>query len=235
MNAHLNTSPSNTELALLENWLLDEYELENEGFYCNWNLIVDSYHQNQLATFCIKGEPIGFITWHDGEIHRNVNIMSIHPNYRRKGLGRNLFTEFEKLTRQKGFVAIKLFCSPRDSEHFWRKMSFIQFPNCGYSEPSLTLFKTLIEVTPSILGNPMNKLELWDLEPYQIRNSRPRWTWDLLELSISKPILQACNNNWNLKWTSNGKVLEEGKVKYFQRNRSKINYPPFLYIKELKV
>ncbi|PKP51210.1 MAG: hypothetical protein CVT92_13290 [Bacteroidetes bacterium HGW-Bacteroidetes-1] len=115
-------------------------------------------------------------------------------------------------------------------------MGFIKFPTRGYSESELTFFRPLIEVTKSN-GNPddFNKLELWDVEPYQSTNNSPRWIWNL-ELSnnkLEKPIIQPCNVNWNLRWTKNGKIVREDKVKYFSDKDNQIEFCPFLYVKEL--
>ena len=110
-------------------------------------------------------------------------------------------------------------------------MNFIKFPDTGYTEADLTYYKPLIETLKATeLCNSENKIELWNVEPNKVKNHKPKWTWKI-EAEFST-IIQPCNSNWNLKWTKNRKVIKEDKVKYFS-NKQKVEYSPFLLIKEL--
>lgn len=115
-------------------------------------------------------------------------------------------------------------------------MKLVKFPNRGYSESVLTYFKPLIEIqTISKTGHAKNKIELWDIEPYQINSNPPKWTWDF-EIENNKlglPIIHPCNCNWNLRWTKNGEIIKENKVKYLDAKENRVEYSPFLYMKEL--
>jgi hypothetical protein len=127
-----------------------------------------------------------------------------------------------------------LFCAPIESEKFWKKMDFIKFPDRGYSESELTYYKPLIEIQQTTKNNSDNKIELWNVEPYQIKNHEPKWTWEI-NSNLDKlllPIIQPCNCNWNLRLTKNGKQIKEDKVKYFS-DKNRIEYSPFLLITEL--
>lgn len=137
--------------------------------------------------------------------------------------------------KDRGIIAIELFCEPIESEHFWRKMEFIQFPIRGYAEPELTFYKPLIEVCKTTkTPNELNKIELWDVEPHQSKTRLPRWCWDIetQDGKLIKPIIQACNINWNIRWTKDGKIKKESKVKYFSRDNP-IDFSPFMLIEKL--
>ena len=153
--------------------------------------------------------------------------------YRGKGIGKIFYEKIAEHFKSDNFLALKLFCSPPDSEVFWKKMGFIEYPNIGFNEHRLTYYKPIIEVQQSSTDERHNnKLELWDCEPYQKDNQEPTWAWDLDMDSNSPtlPIIQPCNDNWNLRWRKNGEVNQEDKVKYFKSNRKVIHFPPFLYI-----
>lgn len=112
-------------------------------------------------------------------------------------------------------------------------MNFIKFPERGYSEPALTYYIPLIDINVSSETNIslFNKLELWDLEPFQVGQQKPKWTWSIGE--NAKSIIQPCNSNWKLRLTKDGKIIKDDKIKYFDRNEE-IEVGPFLYIKSIK-
>ncbi len=231
----INTNPTESDLKKLEDWLVSDYEKFNEGFYCNWNIIEKSFHAKELITFTLDNEIIGFVVWSQNEEVIDIDIMEIHPDYRKRGLGKQFLEKIEDEFRDNGNIAFVLFCEPRESEHFWRKMGFIKFPNRGWSESDLTFYKPLIKVS-ELTESPdeLNKLELWDVEPYQSNNCKPRWTWDIKMEGekLQLPIMQPCNRNWNVRLTMNGEIKNEDKVKYFS-NTFSIENGPFMFVDKL--
>lgn len=233
-NFQLNLSPTQSDLIEIEKWLIEEDKTSGDGFYCNWTIIEKAFRNKEFITLNHNDFPIGFLVWSKGEIYAEIDIMEIKPENRNGGIGKYFFDQIAEYFRNEGFVAIKLFCSPIESEKFWRKMDFIKFPDRGYSESELTYYKPLIEVQHTINNNSVNKIELWNVEPYKVKNSEPKWTWET-HPNLDKlllPIIQPCNLNWNLRWTRNGEIIREDKVKYFSKN-NRIEYNPFLYITEL--
>lgn len=225
----LNTKPTSKHLAEIRSWLLEEKKNFNEGFYCNWNIIENSFSKNELFVLEFEKMIVGFISWtnHDGK-YVDIDIMEINPKFRSKGLGSILYNKTEEFFRANNYLAIKLFCSPESSESFWQKMEFRKFPLRGYSESELTYYKPLINVKQLSLNKFLvNKIELWDIEPYELKEQEPKWTWEIYNNNY--PILQPCNPNWNLRLTKNGQVFKEDKIKYFDREKE-IEFGPFLYL-----
>lgn len=232
----INLSPSLTDLKIIEKWLLAENIKHNEGFYCNWNIIKKSFTSNNLISLELNENIIGFLIYSNGDIYIEIDIMEIHRDFRKRGFGKVFFEKFAEVFKDRHIIAIKLFCEPREPEYFWRKLGFIKFPSRGYSESDLTFYKPLIEVKSTTeKPNDLNKLELWDVEPYQATNKNPRWCWDveLEKERIIRPIIQPCNINWNLRWTKNGKIVKEDKVKYFSDTSNPIEFCPFMYVEKL--
>jgi hypothetical protein len=233
----INLTPTIEDLNVIEKWLKKERNKYKTGFYCNWNIIEKSFKSNRLISLEFNSDVIGFLIYSVGDIYIEIDIMEVCLDYRKNGFGKIFFEKFEDVLKKQNVLAIKLFCEPRKSEFFWRKMGFIKFPQRGYSESDLTFYKPIIEVkTTTENPNNLNKLELWDVEPYQATNVGPRWSWDI-ELKngkLLKPIIQPCNINWNLRWTNNGKIVREDKVKYFSDSDNTIEFSPFMYVKQLK-
>lgn len=231
----LNRSPTKSDFEKIEKWLLDEHNSLNEGFYCNWITIEKAYSNKKFVTIDLSGEPVGFIVWKKTERTAEISILEIKPDLRGKGFGKHFYNQFSEYLKLQKIVAITLFCSPRESEKFWKKLGFIKFSETGFSESDLTHYKPLIEVLTFSNSSTEHKIELWDVEPDQAENKLPKWTW-YVELSagrLRKPIIQSCNCNWNLRWSKNGTVIKEGKIKYFSSNENRIEFSPFLYIEKL--
>lgn len=228
-------SPTQSDLTEIERWLIEEDIKFGKGFYCNWSIIEKAFTKKELITINFNSLPIGFLVWSNREIYAEIDILEIEYNHRNKGIGKYFFDHISNYLKEQGFLAIKLFCAPRESEKFWKKLNFLKYPNTGYSQSDLTYYKPLVpiqEITNN--SNSENKLELWNVEPFQIKKYEPKWTWEVQSKTNKLPsiIVQPCNPNWNLRWTKNSRVIREDKVKYFFTNEE-IDYSTFLIIKEL--
>ena len=228
--------PNQLELKKISEWLFEEEQAFNKGFYCNWDVIEKAFYDEELIILNFRKKPIGFTVWTRGEIHAEIDILVIKPDHCNRGIGKAFSRRIFDYFKEQGFIAIKLFCSPRESEKFWKKMRFIKFPDRGYSESDLTYFKPLIRIqTPSESYKTDNKIELWDVEPHQKNYNKPKWTWnvELEKNKLKSPIIQPCNCNWNLRWSKKGKIIREDKVKYFDTEENRVEYSPFLYVEKL--
>jgi len=231
----INLNPTNSDFLELKNWMIYEYNKFNDGFYCNWNIIENSYKDNEVITLSLNDKIIGFVYWSQDENLIHINIMEIHPDFRKMGLGKIFIEKLEIEFKEQGNIAIVIFCEPRESEYFWRKMEFIKFPNRGWSESDLTFYKPLIKVLEANHDiKEDNKLELWNVEPYLSNKLIPEWSWSIKikNKKLITPIIQPCNRNWNVRWTINGKIIKEDKVKYFSNNFT-IENGPFMYVEKL--
>ena len=225
---------SKTELSEIKNWLhIELKESPNDkGFYHNWNIIEQAYLDNKM--FIIKNETsvIGFLVWTKKEICAEIDIFEIIPSYRKQGIGEYFFNEVCKYWLENNLKVLKLFCEPKESEKFWKKMNFIKFPDIKYSISELTYYKPLILTNKSGTEiDEKNKLELWNVEPYQIEKNEPKWTWNIDNENFL-PFLNPCNPNWNIRYTKNGKILKDDKIKRFDENRN-INFGEFIFIEKI--
>ncbi len=219
--------PNLANLKALEVWLNEEYEKYSEGFYSNWNIIEKAFAEDRLIIFQIDQDSIGFLVWSSYKKCVEIDIISIHPDYRGKGYGKTFYDKVEEYFWLKDFRVLELFCSPRESEVFWKKMNYIKFPDNVSFRTEPTYYKPLIRINPTTEKTITNKLELWDLEPYEVEKQLPKWTWEIG--SDKFPILHPCKPDWTLRLTINGILIKEAKVKYFEKD-NEIIVGSFLFI-----
>lgn len=232
----INFSPSLSDLSTIEAWLIEEDRKNKAGFYCNLNVIEISFERGELITFEFNGKIVGFLTWSRNEIYVDIDIFEIHFRYRKKGLGKVFFEMISEAFRQMGVLVLTLFCKPEESEHFWKKMNFIKFPESCYTR-KLTYYKPLVDVCKSSPDFEIaNKIELWDKEPHEAINMIAAWCWEIDKGDgvLANPIIHPASIDWNIRWTKNGKIITEDKVKYFSRENP-ILFGPFICITKLEV
>lgn len=234
--------PNKKDIEEILCWLKEEKEkhVYGYGFYNNKDIIWSSFEESKLITLKHQNKNVGFVTWHENDgIVLDIDIFTIHPQYRRRDIGERFFYEFENFCINSGFKAIKLFCEPITSEYFWRKVGFDDYPDCSYTMREKTLYKTIVETAPNFLTRHTDIFELWDVEPYESDNIAPRWAWYVTSVGdrLLQPIIQPCNCNWKLRWSRNGNVIKEEKVKYFtgkeNENIKEIYKDNFLFIEYL--
>lgn len=233
----IDIEPEKQDIEKILIWLKDEKDQNGASFYSNKNFIEQKFKEGNSIVFKQGKKNIGLAIWRKvDEIRVDIDIFVICPVYRNQGFGRFYYNEILKLFRSKGVKTIELFCSPPTSEPFWKKMGFIKLPECGHTENELTYYMILVNTASIENISMMDKIELWDVEPCEAEEKKPKWTWyiEIKNGVLSYPIIQPCNCNWNLRWNRDGQVIREGKVKYFTSENFELYYYPFLYIDELK-
>ena len=235
---HIEIAPTLQDIKEILVWLKEEKDRDvlGHGFFNNKNIIMDSFRLGKAIVFKHENKSIGLIVWNESDdILVNIDIFVIHPSYRGKGFGALFYHDVCNHFVEKGFKAVKLFCEPKTSEKFWIKMGLLKLHDCGYTEHELTYYGVLIDIASTIQINNAEKIELWDVEPYEAIETEPRWTWYIENDGgrLLYPILHPCNCNWNLRWSRNGDVLKESKIKYFTNKELELFKSKFLYIEKL--
>ena len=237
MNLKINVAPNSNQLAEIKNWLTDEYKKNEEGFLCNWNIIENYFNRNELIVLLMDSVVIGFTTWKiEDEIVLIIDIAEIHPNYRAKSYGKFMMSETFMYCKDKGVMVVKLFCEPRSSYTFWKKMGFIDMPFVGFYQHELSLYKPLIDIQKPLEDNHFENeiLELWDCVPIDSKVTYPKWTWSAksIEGRISPPILSPCCKDWKIRFSKNGRTITKSEVKSFSNDTS-IMRNNFMFINKI--
>jgi GNAT superfamily N-acetyltransferase len=109
------------DLAFIESWLRCEYMREGsgQGFWCNFDLIRKGHQDGSLL---VLAEPVSDHAM--GLSLGQFSIFEIHPNYRKRGLGRQLAEHIMRKADENGIIGLKIQCSPRSSIQFWQKLGF---------------------------------------------------------------------------------------------------------------
>lgn len=233
---YIDVAPLEQDIEQILAWLKRECDINGVGFYHNKDIIFDSFRRDNAIVLKHRGENIGLVTWSSYGILVNIDIFVINPSYRDKGYGKFFFQAISTYFREEGFKAIKLFCEPKSSEQFWRKMGLEKLPDVGRGEHELTYYQVLVDTASVIPKRNADKIELWDVQPYEVEEREPKWTWYIERQNeeFLYPIIQPCNCNWNLRWSRNGKIIKEEKVKYFTGDEYELYISGFLYIDELE-
>lgn len=238
MKKSIEVKPGMRDIDEILSWLKKEKESDKfgNGFYNNKSAILDSFMSEKAIVLKYNNKNIGLIIWWDYDILINIDIFVIHPDYRRKGFGEYFYRTVSDYFKTNGFKVIKLFCQPTSSEKFWKKMGLIKLDVCGKAENELTYYDVLVDIASSENTSNGDKIELWDVEPFESDEILPKWTWyvEICEDELVLPIIHPCDCNWNLRWSRNGVVLKEEKVKYFTDEDFELFRSKFLYIEKLK-
>ena len=230
-NSNIQIQPTKTQLDEIQSWLKEEYDKTHQGFYCNWSIIVEAFDKERLITFQSSNKAVGFVVWRAGRVYIEIDIMEIAPHFRHKGFGKIFESYVSSYFEASGYKALKLFCEPRESENFWRKLGFIKLPERGYSISDLTFYKPLISCIETVSQSRFpNRIELWNCDPYEKNQQPPAWIWEIK--NNLNPILHPINCNWNLRIIINNNIFIEDKVKYVGEKEWEIDHSPFLYIKK---
>ena len=237
-DCYINTNPNRQDIEEILDWLKEEKIQNGVSFYCNKNVIEEKFESGYSIVFKYNEENIGLVIWneYDDSIHVDIDIFVIHPNYRNQGFGRFYYNEVLNFFRSCGFKIIKLFCEPKTSELFWKKMGLIKFPDCGCYQPELTYYIILVDNASMKHKRTTDMIELWDVEPYKAAEQKPKWIWyvEIKDGKLLNPIIHPCNCDWKLRWSRNGNVIREEKVKYFTSENYELYFSPFVYIDKLE-
>lgn len=233
----INVNPSKQDVKEVLDWLKEEMDHNGRSFYCNKNIIESAFEEEKSIVFRYKEKNVGLVIWSNYDDFRvDIDIFVIHPSYRNQGLGSFFYNAILIFFRNKGFKTLKLFCEPKNSEVFWKKMGLTKLPECGRTEPDLTYYMILVETASIKSMEAMDKIELWDVESYEAKTKKPKWTWyvKIKDGVLLYPIIHPCNPDWNMCWSRNGQIIKQEKVKRFTREDFELYCYPFLYIVELK-
>lgn len=225
MNVETIYQPSNIQFESIKEYL------ETEKINGNLPSVIGSFERNELIVLFIGKELIGFSAYEFDYPVSKINVLGIVKEYRSKGLGEKLAnTTLKEIQKKKGEV-VELFCSPANSESFWKKVGFKNFPKTKDSR--IIMYKILVEtLLPNQINDNEEIIELWDVEPQQADRNEPKWSWRINSSELKKPIIQPADYEWQICWRKGEKEMKKGKVKNFTSNQ--INFGNFIVLRDLK-
>ena len=212
-------NPTKQNISEIENWLTQERNDKNEGFFTNWEMIPKAFEENRISILKEDDKAIAFALFRIYDEMSVIDIAEIEPIHRGRGIARKFILDTLDILKSRGVIVVKLFCSPEKSEGFWMKCGFNRFEVPNNSQ--INMYKTLIDVlnpTNDFLDSKLDKLKLWDCEPHLTDRNQPKWIWELEykndNKTLVKPIICPAHYDWQIELDSKSKIITN-KVKYF--------------------
>lgn len=129
----------------VRNWLLKEHNPRSNSFYNQIDNIEQSCMQGEMSCLMIDNMIIGFVTWRLNEKIAYIDLFEIHPAYRNKGMGKELFSELTSYFISRDIYVVELKYISEESQAFWKKLGFLDFE--GNDFPYVTdkhLYKVIV-------------------------------------------------------------------------------------------
>jgi GNAT superfamily N-acetyltransferase len=236
LNCKIIFNPTPQHILQIKNWLKKEEQETREGFYCNWHIIIKSYHLNDLTILLLDNQAIGFIVFSKAELIVEINIAEVNPKYRAQGFGKVLIEKFLDNFSAKGYMVSELYCAPPSSQPIWERLKFTNFP-IFQRDPKIRLYRSLVTTLTPVLDVNVNDevIELWNDEPFRVIHQKPNWIWKVIykldSQQLIHPIIHPAFYEWQICWRIGDNILLKDKVKYF--NLSNIEFGNFIIIREL--
>lgn len=217
--------PNENQIAELKIWLKNEEAINGNGFYNNWDIIIEGINNKRTVLFEVKSEIIGFAQWTSHNKSISLNLFNIRSTFQKRGLGAKGYNLLEKEFVKKGYLAIELFCEPQESELFWIKMGYEKIPQTRFFRHELSYWKPIIKAQAGVSEASRNAIVLWD--SYSI-NNEPKWIWDIT--NPKQDIIQYIDYDWCMRIIIEGKITNENKVKRITAELDEFIVAPYLYI-----
>lgn len=204
-------------LSDIKEWLIDERNKTNDGFYSHWEIISKAFIDKRLIVITKNDYAIGFIVYTNYDLIAVIDIAEIKPNERKKGYAKKMISDTLEFFKSKDILAVRLFCSPENSESFWKRIGFLSFPVIPY-DFKINMYKNLVEtLNPSQTKNNESTIKLWNCEPHQTNGIKPNWIWDLHFLedntTLVKPIIFPAYKDWQVELTIGKQKVMNGMLK----------------------
>ena len=121
---NLVTKPTENHLNQLREWLITEENETGEGFFCNWNIIYKTFTEERLFIVESDSLAIALLVWWEYPPKAGIEILTVEPKHRKKGIGRYLVNSFIELIKKKNVTTIEIQSEPATSESFWLSLGF---------------------------------------------------------------------------------------------------------------
>lgn len=231
-------SPKETDIEEVLDWLETENDYVNYGlgFYNNKNVILDSFELDKVFTLKIEDKNIGLVVWSDIENEIvDVDIFTIHPDFRNQGFGRYFYNSIYSYFKKLNYKVLKLFCEPKESELFWKKMELEKIPENIRGINKFSYYKILVQTASTKPMIDSEKIELWNVDCTEVEGKYPIKTWfvNSNENHLKEPLIYPCDYDWYLRWSKNEEIFFEGDVIYLTDYDDEYYRRPFLFITDL--
>lgn len=220
------TTPQMGRFKQITNWLREESESNECGFYCNLTVINKAFVDKDVFCITHNNEAIGFAVYTKHRRTARIDIAEVCPSYRGYGAGRFLVEKCIQALAKHDVQVVDLECAPKNSESFWQHMGFCRIPDEmleGYSQYNkpIRMFRPTCQIQSqkSSYDTSDDIIELFDCKIWECEGREPRWSWPLFTIkdteTLDKPIIHPAHKDWCVRWKNGDRVIKANKVKYF--------------------
>lgn len=141
------------DLAAILRWLQREYECDNEGFWCNRDIISKALQDGALYVIRLNGEAVAYQVGMYA-----ADIANVRQDLKCRGYGTALFeASFDRAYRDEVNVLAGQ-CMPTDSLPFWERCGFQRYPD--RHRPNDILVRRFVERTFILPEGPRIAVEI---------------------------------------------------------------------------
>jgi hypothetical protein len=208
-------TPSEQNLYEIRNWV--DYPDSSMG------TINDCYNKSTLVIATLNDEAIAYYALKKV----GVTIFII--------LAEIMLDKIERKLQNTKYKAFNLYCSPKDSQFYWKKMGFEYYPenprkNRNEKINMFKIFAPVLKNTDLIERNNEDEyLEVWNDKSSCIENTPPCWVWKLEFIrkdsrALKLPFLFFGDRNWKIRWTKGSKEIKKCDYRDFDRKNEIYEY-----------
>ncbi|MBE9468619.1 MAG: GNAT family N-acetyltransferase [Bacteroidetes bacterium] len=242
MNLDITSTPSFIQLNEIREWLEYEDRQSNKGFFCQWNTIEPAFKKgNAFLLSDDDNKAIGFLTFYISDKIVDIGIAEVKPSERKKGIGGNLIKLCSDYFIKQGVQVVQLYCDPKSSEIFWKKIGFKSFPKGVINDSRIYLYKIIVPhldyFNESSDDNLNEIIELWDEADHIVESCKmtPKWRWKIEREKesdkLTLPLIHPAESEWTVCFKKGNKIYEKRIMKNFDNKRhAQVN---FLIINEI--
>lgn len=145
-------TPTNKNVEDIAEWGLEKSCLYSS--FSSKNLIVAEYDNETIGFYCLKTVK--------NDLAIKIETAEIKQKYRNKGIGKIMFLEILKRYQRKRQYFFTLYCSPKESQFYWKKLGFEHFPENRNSK-KIEMFKHIKNTNEEIkvLENYPHTIEIF--------------------------------------------------------------------------
>lgn len=190
--------------------LEDVNEIKNwcEYWSSNYSTISQSFTDNDLIVAKYKNKIVSYFACRKNKVTIFISLAETKLEFRKKGIAEKILERIIEHYKNTEFKALYLYCSPKESQNYWKKVGFKYCPE-NYDENKVYMFKIfgdVMEIKDNSEKKPENYIEFWNSDSTS-QTEKAKW-FSKLEFNpetneLTKPILFFGNYHWQINIVCN--------------------------------
>lgn len=214
---------------------INEIQSWSEYWDSSCSTILQAFKNKELIVAKYDNKIVSYYAYRKKSITIFISLVETKTNFRKKGIAKKILEKLLENYKNTNFKAFYLYCSPKESQFYWKKVGFEYFPE-NKLESKIYMHKIFGEVMPLINDNekrPKNYIEFWNKDLPR-KDENPKWFSELIfkenTNELIKPILFFGKDKWYINIVKDNL---SNKLRFKDYDR-KYKYHECIYITEIK-